>query len=75
MERHIDVAGFPVCDIDDVIRSKEAANRQKDRESLPRLLQFREIGCGNASLLEQFRARLRICARQTVAIPKASSDQ
>ena len=40
--RHVDVAGFPVCDIDDVIRSKEAANRQKDRESLPRLLQFRD---------------------------------
>ncbi len=39
-DRHVDIAGFPVCNIDDVIRSKEAANRQKDRESLPRLLQF-----------------------------------
>jgi hypothetical protein len=27
---------------DDIIRSKEAANRAKDRESLPRLRAFRE---------------------------------
>jgi hypothetical protein len=41
-QRHIDVRGFPVCSIDDIVRSKEAANRQKDRESLPRLLKFRD---------------------------------
>ena len=40
--RHVDVRGFPVCNIDDIVRSKEAANRQKDRESLPRLLKFRD---------------------------------
>jgi len=40
--RRIDVAGFPVCHPDDIIASKEAANRQKDRESLPRLRAFRE---------------------------------
>lgn len=40
--RHVDVVGFPVCSIDDIIRSKEAANRQKDKESLPRLLKFRD---------------------------------
>ena len=40
--RHIDVKGFPVCSIDDIIASKQATNRQKDRESLPRLLSFRE---------------------------------
>src|SRR5215831_11214271 len=34
--RHVDVEGFPVCHPDDIIRSKEAANRAKDRESLPR---------------------------------------
>jgi len=41
-DRHIDVEGFPVCHIDDVIASKEATNRVKDRESLPRLYSFRE---------------------------------
>jgi hypothetical protein len=40
--RHIDVEGFPVCHIDDIIASKEASGRQKDRESLPRLKAFRE---------------------------------
>ncbi|MFA7238393.1 MAG: hypothetical protein WC058_16170, partial [Phycisphaeraceae bacterium] len=33
--RHIDVEGFPVCHIDDIIASKAATNRHKDRESLP----------------------------------------
>lgn len=41
-KRHIEVEGFPVCHPDDIIASKEAANRQKDRESLPRLRAFRE---------------------------------
>ena len=41
-ERHVDVEGFPVCHPDDIIASKEAANRQKDREALPRLRAFRE---------------------------------
>ncbi len=40
--RHVDVEGFPVCHPDDIIASKQAANRQKDRESLPRLRSFRE---------------------------------
>ncbi len=40
--RHLDIEGFPVCHLDDIIASKQAANRQKDRESLPRLLSFRE---------------------------------
>src|SRR5213078_4129624 len=38
--RHIDVEGFPVCHPADIILSKEAANRSKDRESLPRLRAF-----------------------------------
>lgn len=41
-KRHVDVEGFPVCHIDDIIQSKQAANRRKDRESLPRLLSFRK---------------------------------
>src|SRR5437867_2938723 len=41
-ERHIDVEGFPVCHIDDIIASKAATNRVRDRESLPRLRSFRE---------------------------------
>ncbi|MBI1902889.1 MAG: hypothetical protein HYS13_17470 [Planctomycetia bacterium] len=40
--RHVEVEGFPVCHIDDIIASKEATGRQKDRESLPRLKAFRE---------------------------------
>lgn len=40
--RHVEVQGFPVCHIDDIIASKAAANRQRDRESLPRLRAFRE---------------------------------
>jgi hypothetical protein len=41
-KRRIEVEGFPVCHIDDIIASKAAANRAKDRESLPRLRSFRE---------------------------------
>ncbi len=40
--RRVDVEGFPVCHPDDIIASKGAANRVKDRESLPRLRAFRE---------------------------------
>lgn len=40
--RRVEVEGFPVCHIDDIIASKVATNRQKDRESLPRLRAFRE---------------------------------
>ena len=36
------VEGLPVCHIDDIIRSKEEANRVKDREALPRLRAFRD---------------------------------
>ena len=40
--RRVEVEGFLVCHIDDIIRSKEATGRAKDRESLPRLRSFRE---------------------------------
>lgn len=40
--RHLSVENFPVCHIDDIIASKEATGRAKDRESLPRLKAFRE---------------------------------
>ena len=40
--RRIEVDGFEVCNIDDIIASKVAANRRKDRESLERLREFRE---------------------------------
>jgi hypothetical protein len=42
-KRHINVEGFPVCHIDDIIASKEATGRAKDRESLPRLKEFRKF--------------------------------
>src|SRR5205823_1185323 len=40
--RRVEVEGFPVCHLDDIIASKAATHRQKDRESLPRLRSFRE---------------------------------
>lgn len=40
--RRVNVEGFPVCHPDDIIASKAATNRQKDRESLPRLRSFRD---------------------------------
>lgn len=40
--RRVEVEGFPVCHPDDIIASKAATNRQKDRESLPRLRSFRD---------------------------------
>jgi hypothetical protein len=40
--RRVEVEHFPVCHPDDIIASKEAANRAKDRESLPRLRAFRD---------------------------------
>ncbi|MGI8435601.1 MAG: hypothetical protein ACR2NX_01665 [Chthoniobacterales bacterium] len=39
--RRVEIEGFPVTHLDDIIASKEATNRQKDRESLPRLRSFR----------------------------------
>ena len=40
--RRVVVDGFPVCHPDDIIASKAAANRAKDRESLDRLRSFRD---------------------------------
>ncbi len=39
--RRVEVEGFPVCHLDDIIASKRATGRVKDRESLPRLEAFR----------------------------------
>ena len=44
--RHVEVEGFPVCHLDDIIASKQASNRAKDRESLPRLRSFRDYWIG-----------------------------
>ena len=41
-QRRVEVEGFPVCHLDDIIASKEATGRQKDLESLPRLRSFRQ---------------------------------
>jgi hypothetical protein len=41
-KRAVIVEEMPVCHIDDIIRSKEATGRVKDRESLPRLKAFRD---------------------------------
>ncbi len=40
--RRVEIEGFPVCSMDDIIASKTASNRAKDRESLPRLRAFCE---------------------------------
>jgi len=47
--RHVEVEGFPVCHPDDIIASKAATNRAKDRESLPRLRSFRDYWLGRQS--------------------------
>jgi hypothetical protein len=41
--------GFPIRHIDDIIASKIAADRQKDREGLPRRKAFREYWLGKSS--------------------------
>ena len=41
-KRRIEVEGFPVCHLDDIIASKEASNRSKDRMTLPKLRAFRD---------------------------------
>jgi hypothetical protein len=45
--RGITIDGFRVCHIDDIIASKEATGREKDRESLPRLRAFRQYWLRN----------------------------
>ncbi len=40
--RSLTIEGLHVCHIDDIIRSKEATGRIRDRESLPRLKAFRD---------------------------------
>lgn len=47
--RHVEIIGFPVCHIDDIIASKVASGRAKDRESLPRLQSFREYWLSHRS--------------------------
>ena len=41
-KRRVRRHGFPIASLDDIIASKRAANRQRDKESLPRLISFRE---------------------------------
>ena len=42
-KRHVEVEGFLVCHPDDIIASKEATGRRKDKETLPRLRAFRDF--------------------------------
>lgn len=41
-KRHVEVEGFPVCHLDDIIASKVAARRKKDLEVIDRLRAFRD---------------------------------
>jgi hypothetical protein len=54
-DRRVEVEGFPVCHPDDIIASKAATNRAKDRESLPRLRAFREYWAGKQRGLKAVR--------------------
>lgn len=45
-QRRIEVEGFPVCNLDDIIASKQAAGRAKDKESLGRLIAFKRYRAG-----------------------------
>ncbi|MBF6593659.1 MAG: hypothetical protein IVW51_04320 [Thermaceae bacterium] len=49
-ERQIQVEGFRVCSLDDIIASKRASGRRKDLESLPRLRAFRDWWKGREKL-------------------------
>ena len=40
--RSVEIDSIPVCSLNDIIESKRAANRPRDRESLPRLEAFRQ---------------------------------
>lgn len=42
LKKSLEIEGLPVCHIDDIIQSKEATGRIKDKESLPRLKAFRD---------------------------------
>jgi len=46
-QRRVEIEGFQVCHLDDIIASKQAAGRSKDRESLPRLIAFRDYWMRN----------------------------
>ena len=39
-KRRVEIAGFTVCSMEDIVASKRAANRVRDREVLPRLEAF-----------------------------------
>ncbi len=45
--RRVVIEGFNVCHIEDIIASKRAANRAKDRDSLDRLESFRRYLASN----------------------------
>lgn len=49
-ERQVEVEGFRVCSLDDIIASKQASGRRKDLESLPRLRAFRDWWKGKTKL-------------------------
>jgi hypothetical protein len=44
--RRMEVEVFPVCHLDDIIASKAATNRQKDRKSPPSCVPFENGGYG-----------------------------
>ena len=68
--RGVDINGFPVCSIDDIIASKQASNRAKDRDTLPRLRSFRDYlrqpGCPTPPCLPALQSRGSLGASRDV---------
>ena len=68
--RGVDINGFPVCSIDDIIASKQASNRAKDRDTLPRLRSFRDYlrqpGCPTPPRLPALQSRGSLGASRDV---------
>ena len=72
-----EIDGIPVCALDDIIESKRAANRPRDRESLPRLEAFREYQRERLVRRQRLRSRpqrvVGECLLQSVSRPNVDS--
>ncbi len=71
-QRRVDVEGFHVCSLDDIIASKKAAGRAKDRETLPRLEAFRDYWRAHEKKAGDFQIVLTLLAGCDVAAIKSA---
>ena len=65
----------PVCSLDDIIASKRAANRARDRESLPRLSAFRTYLSERGLLAGQRLPRRERRPGLPKALPRSKAEQ